>query len=307
MFSGLYVALVTPFREDGSLHEEKLRELVRFHIEAGTDGLVPCGTTGESPAMRGWDEHFRVIEIVAEEARGALGVVAGAGTNSTEQTIANVKRLGKIRGVDGALVITPYYNKPTPDGLVAHFRAVARASRLPLVLYNVPSRTGVNLLPETIVRLADEERIVAVKEASGSIEQASWIVRECGERVTVLSGEDPLIFPTLCVGGVGVISVLGNVVPKDVLAMIDAYARGALDDARAWHLKLLPLAKALFLETNPVPVKEALNMLGFEVGRARLPLAPMRPENLEKLRQVLRDYSLLPGQAALPSGEKPTS
>ncbi len=306
MFSGLYVAMVTPFREDGSLHEEKLRELVRFHIEAGTDGLVPCGTTGENPAMRGWDEHFRVIEIVAEEARGALGVVAGAGTNSTEQTIANVKRLGEMSGVDGALVITPYYNKPTPDGLVAHFRAVARASRLPLVLYNVPSRTGVNLLPETIVRLADEERIVAVKEASGSIEQASWIVRDCGERVTVLSGEDPLIFPTLCVGGVGVISVLGNVVPKDVLAMIDAYRRGALDEARAWHLKLLPLAKALFLETNPVPVKEALNMLGFEVGRVRLPLAPMRPENLEKLRQVLRDYSLLRGQAVLPSGQKPT-
>jgi 4-hydroxy-tetrahydrodipicolinate synthase len=307
MFSGLYVALVTPFREDGSLYEEKLRELVRFHIEAGTDGLVPCGTTGENPAMRGWDEHFRVIEIVAEEARGALGVVAGVGTNSTEQTIANVKRLGEISGIDGALVITPYYNKPTPDGLVAHFRAVARASRLPLVLYNVPSRTGVNLLPETIVRLADEERIVAVKEASGSIEQASWIVRDCGERVTVLSGEDPLIFPTLCVGGVGVISVLGNVVPRDVLAMIDAYRRGALDEARAWHLKLLPLAKALFLETNPVPVKEALNMLGFEVGPARLPLAPMRPENLEKLRQVLRDYSLLRGQAVLPSGEKPTS
>ncbi len=297
MFRGLYVALVTPFKEDGSLHEEKLRELVGFHIEAGTHGLVPCGTTGENPAFRDWDEHFRVIEIVVEEARGRLKIIAGAGTNSTARTVANVRRLGSL-GVDGALIITPYYNKPTQDGLLAHFRAVAAASPVPVVMYNVPGRTGVNMLPETVARLAEEQTIVALKDASGSLEQASWIVRICGDRLALLSGEDALTFPLLCVGATGVISVLGNVVPKDVMAMIEACERGDWLTARAWHLRLLPLAQALFLETNPVPVKEALNMLGFAVGQVRLPLVRMRPDNAARLTQALADYSLLRGGAA---------
>lgn len=292
MFRGLYVALVTPFKEDGSLNEEKLRELVQFHIEAGTDGLVPCGTTGENPALTGWEEHFRVIEIVAQQAAGRIRIIAGAGTNSTARSITNVRRLGEL-GVDGALVITPYYNKPTQAGLVAHFRAVAQESPVPLVLYNVPSRTGVNLLPETLAELADEERIVAVKEASGSVEQASWIARLCGEKVTLLSGEDALNFPLLCVGARGTISVLGNVVPKDVLAMIAAFERGDLATAREWHLRMLPLVRGLFLETNPGPVKEALNSLGFEVGAPRLPLVRLSQENREKLEKVLADYSLV--------------
>lgn len=296
MFRGLYVALVTPFKPDGSLNEQKLRELVARHIAAGTDGLVPCGTTGENPALYGWDEHFRVIEVVASEAKGRIKVVAGAGTNSTTRSIMNVQRLADM-GVDGALVITPYYNKPTQDGLVAHFRAVAKESPVPIIMYNVPGRTGVNMLPETVARLADEPRIAAVKEASGSIEQASWIKRLCGDRLAILSGEDALIYPTMCVGGDGVISVLGNVVPEDVLAMIAAFRRGDYAAALDWHLKLLPLAKSLFIETNPMPVKEALNLLGYSVGDVRLPLVRMKPENIEKLRAALVAYGLLQPQA----------
>lgn len=292
MFRGLYVALVTPFKPDGSLHEEKLRELVGRHVAAKTDGLVPCGTTGENPALYGWDEHFRVIEIVLEEARGRLQVIGGAGTNSTTRSVMNVKRLGDM-GADGALVITPYYNKPTQEGLVAHFRAVADASPVPIVLYNVPSRTGVNMLPETVARVADHDRIVCVKEASGSLLQASWIKRLCGDRVTILSGEDPLIYPTMCVGGDGVISVLGNIVPEDVKSMITAFRAGDHGQAGEWHLRLLPLAEALFLETNPMPVKEAMNQLGWDVGSPRLPLVRMKPENVEKLRQVMSEYGLL--------------
>lgn len=294
MIRGLYVALVTPFTADGALNEEKLRDLVDFHIEAGTDGLVPCGTTGETPTMKSWDEHFQVIETVVQAARGRIKVVAGVGTNSTAKTVANLKRVGGL-GVDGALVITPYYNKPTQAGLLAHFRAVAAESPVPIVMYNVPSRTGVNLLPETVARLAELDQIVAVKEASGSLTQASWILQACAGRLAVLSGEDALNFPLIAVGASGLISVLGNVVPRDVLAMIAAVERGDYEEARRWHLRLLPLCRALFLETNPIPVKEALNILGFEVGEPRLPLVRMSTENRSQLEQVLADYSVKRG------------
>lgn len=286
MFTGLYVALVTPFARGGELDEAKLRELVRWHVRAGTDGLVPCGTTGESATLRGWDERERILRIVVEEAAGQLKVVAGAGSNSTAETIRNVQRLAGL-GVDGALVITPYYNKPTQAGLIAHFRAVAAESPVPIVLYNVPGRTGVNLLPETVATLAEVPRLVALKEASGNLVQVSWIHRLCGERMTVLCGEDALTYPMLCLGATGVISTAGNVAPREMLALISAHRAGRCDEARRRHLELLPLAEALFLETNPMPVKEALNYLGFEVGEPRLPLVPMRPDLARKLHEVI--------------------
>jgi 4-hydroxy-tetrahydrodipicolinate synthase len=292
MFNGLYVALVTPFKSDGALDEDKLRELVAWHIAAGTDGLVPCGSTGESATLRG-EERVRALRAVAAEARGRIRIVAGAGTNSTAETIENLRALEPL-GVDGALVITPYYNKPTQDGLTAHFRAAAQASPVPLVLYNVPSRTGVNLLPETLARLAEAEpRIVGIKESSGSLEQASWILRLCGERITLLCGEDALTYPMLCLGASGVISVAGNLVPREMLDLIAAQRRGDVKEARRLHLHLLPLIDALFLETNPTPVKEAMNLLGRRVGPPRLPLVAPRPETVAKIRRALAAHGLL--------------
>jgi 4-hydroxy-tetrahydrodipicolinate synthase len=292
MFNGLYVALVTPFQPDGALDEGRLRELVAWHIAAGTDGLVPCGSTGESATLRG-EERLRALRIVAAEARGRIRIVAGAGTNSTAETIENLRALEPL-GVDGALVITPYYNKPTQEGLTAHFRAAAQASPVPLVLYNVPSRTGVNLLPETLARLAEAEpRIVGIKESSGSLEQASWILRLCGERIALLCGEDALTYPMLCLGATGVISVAGNLVPREMLDLIAAQRRGDSNEARRLHLRLLPLIDALFLETNPTPVKEAMNLLGRRVGPPRLPLVAPRPETVEKLKRALAAHGLL--------------
>jgi len=291
MFKGLYVALVTPFKKDGSLNEEKLKELVRFHIDSGTDGLVPCATTSENPTYT-WEEHFRIIDIVVKEAEGKLKVVAGCGTNSTTRSLDNIKKAKEL-GADGAMVVTPYYNKPTQEGLYAHFMKLADEGGLPLMLYNVPGRTGVNMLPETVERLSKHEMIVAVKEASGSLEQMSDIVNRCGERINLLSGDDGITLPILSIGGKGVVSVVGNIVPGDMLAMLRAFEKGDLEEARKWHNKLFPLCKAMFIETNPMPVKEAMNMLGMDVGNVRLPLVRMKPENQEKLRAALKDYGLL--------------
>ena len=290
MLKGLYVALVTPFAEDGSLNEEKLRELVRFHIDAGTDGLVPCATTSENPTYT-WEEHFRIIEVVVEEAAGKLKVVAGCGTNSTSKSIENIKKAKEL-GVDGAMVVTPYYNKPTQEGLYAHFMKLADDGRLPLMLYNVPGRTGVNMKPSTVARLSKHDLIVAVKEASGSVEQMAEIIMLCGGKINLMSGDDSITFPILAIGGTGVVSVVGNIVPGDVRAMISAYEKGDLDGARALHYKLLPLNQSMFIETNPMPVKEAMNMLGMAVGNVRLPLVRMLPENLVKLAAALTDYGL---------------
>jgi 4-hydroxy-tetrahydrodipicolinate synthase len=290
MLKGLYVALVTPFREDGSLNEDKLRELVRFHMDAGTDGLVPCATTSENPTYT-WEEHFRIIEIVVEEAGGKLQVVAGCGTNSTTRSIENINKAREL-GAYGAMVVTPYYNKPTQEGLYAHFMKLADEGGLPLMLYNVPGRTGVNMKATTVGRLAAHERIIAVKEASGDLEQMAEIILLCSDRISLLSGDDGLTFPILAIGGRGVVSVVGNIVPKDVLAMIGAFGKGDLAGAREWHYRLLPLCKAMFIETNPMPVKEAMNQLGMGVGNVRLPLVRMLPENREKLAQALAAYGL---------------
>ncbi len=292
MIKGLYVALVTPFKEDGSLNEDKLRELVRFHLDAGTSGLVPCATTSENPSYT-WEEHFTIIDIVVKGAAGRLRVIAGCGTNSTTRSIDNIKR-AKDLGADGAMVVTPYYNKPTQEGLYAHFMKLADEGGLPLMLYNVPGRTGVNMQPATVARLSAHERIVAIKEASGSLEQMSEIVMRCGHNIVLLSGDDPITLPILAVGGKGVVSVVGNIVPKDVLALIEAFEKGDRQKALSWHYKLLPLGQAMFIETNPMPVKEAMNMLGMGVGDVRLPLVRMLPQNREKLREALLSYGLKP-------------
>lgn len=292
MLKGLYVALVTPFKEDGSLNEDKLRELVRFHLDAGTDGLVPCATTSENPSYT-WEEHFAIIDIVVKESAGGLQVIAGCGTNSTTKSIDNIKKAHDL-GADGAMVVTPYYNKPTQEGLYAHFMKLADEGGLPLMLYNVPGRTGVNMKPSTVARLAAHERIVAIKEASGSLEQMSEIIMRCGHNIVLLSGDDPITLPILAVGGKGVVSVVGNIVPKDVLALIEAFEKGDRQKAVSWHYKLLPLGQAMFIETNPMPVKEAMNMLGMGVGEVRLPLVRMLPENREKLREALVAYGLKP-------------
>ena len=291
MFRGLYVALVTPFHQDGSLNEDKLRELVNFHVEEGTDGLVPCGTTGENPSFLSWDEHFRVIETVVSESAGRVRIVAGAGTNSTTRTLENVRRVQEI-GADGALVITPYYNKPSQIGLYNHFSSIAENCSLPLMLYNVPGRTAVDMQPETVARLAEFKNVVAVKEATGSVERASTLVRLCGDKIDVISGDDANTLPILAVGGRGIVSVAGNIIPKDLKTMINAFGEGDLETARQRHLDMLPLFQAMFLDTNPVPVKAAMNILGWKVGEVRQPLAPMIPANTARLREVLNDYGL---------------
>jgi 4-hydroxy-tetrahydrodipicolinate synthase len=289
-FKGLYVALVTPFKEDGSLNEAKLRELVQFHIGAGTNGLVPCATTSENPTYT-WEEHFKIIDITVKEAKGKIKICAGCGTNSTQKSIDNVKKAREL-GADAAMVVTPYYNKPTQEGLYAHFMKLADEGGLPLMLYNVPGRTGLNMLPKTVQRLCAHERIAAIKEASGSLEQMCEIILLCGDRITLLSGDDGITLPILAAGGKGIVSVVGNIVPKDVLAMIAAFENGNLAEARKLHYKLFPLCKAMFIETNPTPVKEAMNMLGMGVGDVRLPLVGLLPENREKLRKALVDFGL---------------
>jgi len=288
MFSGCLVALITPFKE-GEVDYAELRELVDWHVEQGTDGLVPCGTTGESPTLS-FEEHEKVIVTVVEQVGGRIPVVAGTGSNNTAEAL-RLTRFAKEAGADGVLMITPYYNKPTQEGMYRHFQAVAEEVDIPLVLYNVPGRTGVNLAPETVARLAEAPNIVAVKEASGSLDQASAIASLCD--ITILSGDDSLTLPLLSVGCAGVISVVGNIVPRDMKAMIEAFQGGHLERARRLHLKLFPLCRAMFLETNPIPVNTAMKMLGRTTGEIRLPLCEMAEANRAALRRVLTDYGLL--------------
>lgn len=284
-FEGLYVAIVTPFDAAGEVDEDALRRLVRMHVEAGTDGLVPCGTTGENPTFDE-AEHLRVVRIVVEEAGGKLQVVAGAGSNDTKKAVA-LARGGREAGADALLVITPFYNKPQPDGLVAHFTTVASATDLPVMMYNVPGRTGVNMTPDVVERLADVPTIQSVKEASGSLDQTSEIIRRCGDRMIVLSGDDSLTLPILSVGGRGVVSVVGNVVPARMKRLVDEALAGRYDAARREHLALLDLAGALFVESNPAPVKHALNLMGYAVGGVRPPLAALRPESRARVESAL--------------------
>jgi 4-hydroxy-tetrahydrodipicolinate synthase len=288
-FAGLTVALITPFRQ-GEVDFAALTRLVDWHIEQGTDCLAPVGTTGESPTLD-HEEHERVIAAVTERAAGRIKVLAGTGSNSTREAL-RLTRFAQRAGADGALLVGPYYNKPTQEGYYRHFAAIAEAVDLPLVLYNIPGRTGSNILPETIIRLANIPNIVGVKEASGSLDQASQILCACD--LTLLSGDDSLTLPLMSIGGRGVVSVVGNLVPRDMKALIAAFEAGRLEEARAWHRKLFPLCRDLLgVATNPIPIKTALKILGRDTGELRLPLCPLDSAAETRLRQTLVAYGLL--------------
>jgi 4-hydroxy-tetrahydrodipicolinate synthase len=288
-FAGLTVALITPFR-DGQIDFDRLGRLVDWHVEQGTDCLAPVGTTGESPTLD-HDEHERVIAAVCERARGRIKVMAGTGSNSTKEAI-RLTKFARKAGADGALMVGPYYNKPTQEGYYRHFAAVAEAVELPIILYNIPGRTGSNILPETIARLGRIPSIVAVKEATGSLDQASQIVALCD--LTILSGDDSLTLPLMSIGGRGVVSVVGNIVPRDMKAMVQAFDQGRLDEARRWHRKLFPLCRDMLgAATNPIPIKTAMKLLGRDSGELRLPLCPMDQAAETRLRQTLKEYGFL--------------
>ena len=282
--AGCYTALITPFR-GGRVDEPALRALVERQIAGGVAGLVPCGTTGEAPALSE-DEWNLVVGAVVETAAGRTTVIAGTGSNSTTHTIERTRRAREL-GAEGALVVTPYYNKPTQEGLYQHFAAIAEATDLPIVLYNVPGRTSVNMLPETVVRLAAIPTIVAIKEASGSLDQASQIVCDAPRDFVVLSGDDSLTLPIMGVGGAGIISVVSNIVPEAVSALTAACLSGDFAAGRAIHLALFDLCRAMFVETNPVPVKAAAALLGFCTPEVRLPLAPLSEAARRRVENAL--------------------
>jgi 4-hydroxy-tetrahydrodipicolinate synthase len=288
-FAGVTVALVTPFR-NGEIDTGELRRLVDWHIEQRTDCLSPVGTTGESPTLD-HEEHERIIAAVVEQAAGRIKVVPGTGSNSTREAI-RLTRFAKKAGADGALMVGPYYNKPTQEGYYRHFAAVAEACDLPIVLYNIPGRTASNILPETVGRLAEIPSIVAIKEATGSLDQASHIASLCD--LTILSGDDSLTLPLMSVGGRGVVSVVGNLIPRDVKALVAAYDAGRTDEALGWHRRLFPLCRdMLSVATNPIPLKAALKLLGRGNGELRLPLCPLDSAGEARVAQTLRSYGLL--------------
>ena len=287
-FEGSMVALVTPFR-GGKIDEKALRGLLDFHLQAKTDVILPCGTTGESATMS-HEEHRRVMSLVVEYVHGRVPVVCGAGSNNTEEALGLVQYAKKIKA-DGVLVVTPYYNKPTQEGLYRHYEFLAQRVDIPMILYNVPGRTGVSLAPQTVARLAKIDSIVAVKEASGSLDQVDQILDLCN--ITVLSGDDSLTLPMIAVGARGVISVVANIVPHLMRDLVNRALDGDLDEARAIHRKLSAISKVLFIETNPVPVKTALGLMGKIKTEFRLPLCPMAPENLAKLKPVLKSLGVL--------------
>jgi len=288
-FAGLSVALVTPFR-DGQVDFDALHEQVEFQIAAGTTCLCPVGTTGESPTLS-HPEHERVIAEVIRMAAGRIKVMPGTGSNSTEEAL-RLSRCAAKAGADALLVVGPYYNKPTQEGFYQHFKALAGAVDLPICIYNIPGRTGKNIEPETIVRLAEIRNIALVKEATGSMDQASQILSATD--LTVLSGDDSLTLPLLSIGGRGVISVVGNIVPKDMVALVRAFDAGDLAAARAWHRRLFPLCRDMLgLSTNPIPIKAAMKLLGRDSGELRMPMTPLAPNEEAKLRKTLSNYGLM--------------
>jgi len=292
VFEGVHTALVTPFRDgDGAVDEAALRELVERQVAAGVDGLVPCGSTGEAATLS-HAEHRRVVEVVVEAARGRVQVIAGTGSNNTREAIALTQH-AKEAGADGALLISPYYNKPTQQGIVEHFTTIARECGLPLIVYNIPGRTASNIAPATLARLAEVEQIVGVKEASGDIHQISQAIAACGEGFTFLSGDDAMTLPLLAVGGHGVITTVGNLVPGEMAELVRAHQAGDVERARSLHYRMLPLIDAIFCETNPIPVKAAVAMQGLIGEGIRLPLTPLSSENRERLRVLMKELGLL--------------
>jgi 4-hydroxy-tetrahydrodipicolinate synthase len=294
--TGSIVAMVTPLRDD-TIEDDKVRELVDWHVRSGTAGIVVCGTTGEAPTLTA-EEQDRVIGLAVEAADGRIPVIAGTGSYSTAVTIART-RAAERAGAAAALVVCPYYNRPTQQGLYEHFRAIAEAVSLPLVLYNLPSRTAVNLEPAVLAKLAQDCRnIIAVKEGSASLDQMSEIVSLCRDRIALLSSDDSLALPCIAVGGRGVISTIANIVPGDVAEMVRSALSGDMAEARAGHRKLFPLAQAAFIETNPIPIKEAMAMLGIIAPELRLPMCRMGESNRARLRVVLEEYGLLDKRGA---------
>lgn len=288
MFTGSIVALVTPFKDE-AVDYDKLEELVEYHIENGTNGIIPCGTTGESPTLT-HSEHGEVVDKVVEKANGRIRVIAGTGSNSTSEAI-NLTRHAKKTGADGALIITPYYNKPTQQGLYEHYKAILEEVDIPVIIYNVPSRTGVSITPETVARLYDFNNIVAIKEATGDIDQASHILNLCD--ITVLSGDDSLTLPIMSVGGKGVVSVLANILPREISEMVSSFINREFEKSVNLHMRLFPLCKAMFIETNPIPVKTAMKLMGRLNGEMRLPMCKMSDGNVKLLRKRLEEHGLI--------------
>ncbi|HEX9777963.1 MAG TPA: 4-hydroxy-tetrahydrodipicolinate synthase [Geopsychrobacteraceae bacterium] len=291
MFQGSMVAIITPFDEQGNFDEESYRQLIEFQIESGTDVIVPCGTTGESATLD-YDEHNRVIKTCIEQVNKRIPVIAGTGSNATSEAI-EISRHAKEMGADGVLLVSPYYNKPSQEGIYQHYKALAESVAIPQVLYNVPGRTGMNVTAATTIRLAEFDNIVAIKEASGDLTQAGEIIAACDGKIDVLSGDDFLTLPLMACGGKGVISVTANIMPKEVKSMVTAVIDGRWDDARALHLKLLTVHQTMFIESNPVPVKTAAALMGKCRAGVRLPLVGMQPASLEKLKTVMRAYQLI--------------
>jgi 4-hydroxy-tetrahydrodipicolinate synthase len=290
MFKGAMVAIVTPFKND-QVDEKALRELIEFQIVNGTDAIVPCGTTGETPTLS-HEEHDRVIEITIDAVKKRVPVIAGTGSNNTAEALRLTRHAYKA-GADGALITCPYYNRPTQEGLYLHFKAIAESVPIPIIPYNIPSRTGVNLMPDMVAKLAKIKNIVGIKEASGSIKQMSDVIDLCDKDFDVLSGDDIFTLPLMAIGGAGVISVISNVAPADMAGMIDAFNAGDMAKAKALHYKMSPLIDVLFIEVNPIPVKAALSLMGKIEYEYRLPLCKMADGNFEKLKKAMVNYGLI--------------
>jgi 4-hydroxy-tetrahydrodipicolinate synthase len=290
MFSGSMVALVTPFR-DGKVDWPSLEALVEFHITNGTNGIVPCGTTGESATLS-HQEHDDVIKAVIKAVNKRVPVIAGTGSNSTDEAV-RLTREAEKSGADGALMISPYYNRPTQEGIYQHYKRVAESVGMPIIVYNIPGRTGSKIEPEILARLAEIKNVAGVKEATGSVDQAIDIIRLCGDRLAVYSGEDSLTFSLMALGGKGVISTVANIAPREMSQVTEACLKGNWEKGRDLQFKLVPLIRAVFLETNPIPVKTALALMGKGGGELRLPLTPMSESNLGKLKAALADFGLL--------------